>query len=157
MNSKHNALVCRLLLAVALLSTVAALAQQPRPFHNGPVWDIAYIRVHYGQEDRYLAYLAGEWKQTQEMMKKAGYVMDYKVITTEPHDSHDYDVILMTQFKDLASLEANEDKMRELEEQQGGGAQKLQTAAHDRGDYREVQGSRLGREIILEPKPMDMK
>jgi hypothetical protein len=154
MKPKLCPLVCLLLLAVAFLSSVAARAQQPRPFHNGPIWDISFVRVHYGQQDRYLAFLAGEWKQTQEAMKKAGYILDYKVITTEPHDAHDYDVILMTEFKDLTSLEANEDKMRDLEEQQFGGVQKLEAGVRERSSFREVLGGRLGREIILEPKPI---
>jgi hypothetical protein len=156
MNSKFCSFAGLCLLAAACLSSVAALAQQPRPFHNGPIWDIAFIRVHYGQQDRYLGYLAGEWKQTQETMKKAGYILDYKVITTDPHNAEDYDVILMTEFKDLASLEANEDKMRELEEKQLGGPQKAQAGAESRGNFREVLGDRIGREIILEPKSSSM-
>lgn len=147
---------CGVLLAIAfaLLLPMAALAQQAaaKPYHDGPVWDIAFIKAKPGMEDRYLRYLAGEWKREQEAMKKAGYVLDYKVIVTEPHGTQDYNVTLMTQFKDMASLEANADKMEDLGMQLFGSREKIETGYQDRASYREVLGNRLGREIILEPK-----
>lgn len=143
-----------LILLFAAFCPALVLAQQPptKPYHEGPVWDIATIHVKYGMEDRYLNYLASDWKKEQEAMKKAGYVLDYKVITTEPHSPQDFNVILMTQFKDLATLEANSDRMEALAMQLLGGRQQAETGAQQRTDYREVVGNRLGREIILEPK-----
>lgn len=138
--------------AIAALCPLAALAQQAKPYHEGPVWTIAYIRAKAGMEDRYLRYLTTEWKNEQEAMKKAGYSLDYKVIVTEAHGAQDFNVILMTQFKDLASLEANSEKVEALGQQLGGGQQKVESGYQDRASYREVLGDRLGREIILTPK-----
>lgn len=154
MRTKPCSTLFLLLFAVVLLLPTAAMAQQAaaRPYHEGPVWDMQFIHVKAGMEDRYLRYLAQDWKREQEAMKKAGYVLDYKVITTEPHGPQDYDVILMTQFKDLASMEANADKMRDLGEQLFGGMPKIESGYQDRANYRDVVGGRLGREIILEPK-----
>jgi hypothetical protein len=59
----------------------------------------------------------------------------------------------MTQFKDLATLEANSDKMDQLGQQLFGGMQKIEAGYQDRASYREIMADRLGREIILEPKP----
>lgn len=154
MNVHRSALL--LVVLVALLVPVSLLAQQAapaKPYHEGPVWDISTIHVKYGMEDRYLRYLAADWKKEQEALKKAGYVLDYRVITTEAHAPQDFNVILMTQFKDLASLEANADKMEATAMQVVGGQQQAETGATQRGEYREVIGDRLGREIILEPKP----
>jgi len=133
-----------------------AVAQQgatARPYHEGPVWEVALIRVKAGMEDRYARYLATDWKREQEALKKAGYILDYRVLVTEPHGPQDYNVVLMTQYKDLATMEANADKARETVLQLFGGQQKVESGFQDRASYREVMGSRLAREIILEPKP----
>jgi hypothetical protein len=145
-----------LLILVPLLALTATAQQssQPtvKPYHNGPVWNIAFVKVKAGMEDRYLKYLAGDWKSEQDAMKKAGYILDYKVIETEPHDSQDYGVILMTQYKDLATMEANEDKMEDLALQMFGGRPKVESGYEQRASYREIVGERLGREIVLEPR-----
>jgi hypothetical protein len=132
--------------------SAGAFAQEAKPYRNGPVWDIGFIRAKAGMEDRYLRYIANEWKREQEALKKAGIVLDYKVITTEAHGPSDFNVILMTEFKDLASMEANQDKAEQIALQLEGGTQKMESGYVDRSSYREVLGGRLGQEIILEPK-----
>ncbi len=152
-----NRLVTRSILALAALLGVLcpmAIAQQPaaKPYHEGPVWAINFVHVKAGMDDRYMKWLATDWKNEQEAMKKAGYILDYKVIATESHGPQDYNVILMTQFKDLATLEANGDKMDALGQQVAGGQPKVESGYQDRASYRDVVGDRLGREIILTPK-----
>jgi hypothetical protein len=140
-------------LAISLLCPLLALAQQAaKPYHDGPVWDIAFIKAKAGMEDRYLRYLADDWKREQEAMKKAGYVLDYKVIATEAHGTQDFNVILMTEFKDLATMEANAEKAEALGQQLFGGQPKVESGYQDRASYREVIAGRLGREIVLAPK-----
>jgi hypothetical protein len=154
MNRSVTRSILGVALLISLLCPLMALAQQPaaKPYHEGPVWTIAYIRAKAGMQDRYLRYLSDEWKREQEAMKKAGYILDYKVIVTEPHGLQDFDVILMTEFKDLATLEGNADKMEALGQQLAGGQPKVESGYQDRSSYRDVLGDRLGREIILVPK-----
>ncbi len=154
MRIKSLAVRALLVLAAFAILAVSAFAQQPapKPYHEGPVWDIGYIRVKAGMEDRYLRFISDSWKREQEALKKAGYVLDYKVIVTEAHGSQDFNVMLMTQYKDLATMEANSDKMETVALQLEGGQQKMETGYQDRASYRDVLGNRLGREIILTPK-----
>jgi len=158
MSKRWLPLVLFSLLIMALMLPLAATAQQAsqqttvKPYHEGPVWDIAFIRVKAGMGDRYMRYLSDEWKREQEGQKNAGYILDYKVIATEAHDAQDYDVILMTEFKDLATMEANSDKMEALSLKMFGGMPKVENGYEQRASYREVVGDRLGREIVLEPK-----
>lgn len=156
---RKNSLTFALLFAVFTLAmSIAGNAQQApqattaKPYHSGPVWNIGFIRVKAGMDDRYKGYLAEGWKREQEALKKAGYILDYKAIQTETHGSEDFNVILMTEFKDLASMEANEEKAQALAEQMFGGAPKIESGYQERSSYREVVGGRLGREIIFEPK-----
>jgi hypothetical protein len=59
----------------------------------------------------------------------------------------------MTEYKDLASLEANQDKADALAQKVIGDDQKQIQGYKERSEIREVMGDRLAREIVLEPKP----
>ena len=145
---KH-AVVC--LIAICLLAALAP-AQTPKPYSNGPVWELQFIHAKAGMEDRYLRYLSTDWKREQDALKKSGMTLDYKVIRTDSHNPNDFNVILMTQYKDLATMEANADKAEAMLQQQFGGQDKVEAGYQDRSSYRDIVGGRLGREIILEPK-----
>lgn len=142
-----------LLLVVFCAGAISLFAQDsPKPYHDGPVWQIQYIHAKPGMEDRYLRYLSGDWKQEMEMMKKNGFILDYKVITTESHNPQDFNVILMAEYKDLATMEGNKDKAEAAALQHFGGRQKIESGYEDRSSYRDALATRVGREIILEPK-----
>ena len=61
---------------------VTASARVKRPFHNGSVWNVQFIRVKPGVETTYMNYLASDWKRAQEAAKQAGIIQDYKVLST---------------------------------------------------------------------------
>lgn len=138
--------VCLLLLGASVF------AQMVRPTHDGTVWTLSFIRVKPGMGPAYDKYLAGDWKKEQEALKAAGIILSYKVIATEAHSPTDWDLMLMTEYKDLASLEANEEKADALLQKMFGGDEKVMQGYKDRSEIREVLGTRLAREIILEPK-----
>lgn len=135
----------------ALLGASASNAQVKRPYHDGPVWDIAYIRVKPGMDTAYMTYLAGPWKQQQEALKKGGVIVSYKVIASEPHNPGDFTLLLMTEYKDMASMEANADKAEAIYQAMENDQQQIE-GYKQRADIRDVLGNRLSREIILEPK-----
>jgi len=47
---------------LVLIVGISVFAQVNRPFRNGSVWNIAFIRMKPGMETAYLNYLAGPWK-----------------------------------------------------------------------------------------------
>lgn len=146
-----NLLVSSLVLSIMIVA-VTAYAQVRRPYHSGSVWNIAFIRMKPGMETAYLNYLAGSWKANQEAMKKEGVVLSYKVITTEGHTPGDWNVMLMTEYKNLATMEANEDKSDTIAQRVVGDDEKQRQGYRDRLEIREVMGERLAREIVLAPK-----
>ena len=144
-------------LAVGTFLVGAGLGAQPssslaKPFHNGSVWDIQYIRVKPGMDDAYMTYLSGQWKNMHEAFKKEGMILSYKVIGCEGHSPNDFNLMLMTEYKDLATMEANESKFDSISEKIVGDSSKQQQGYKDRAEIREIVGGRLSREIILEPK-----
>jgi hypothetical protein len=150
MTLRRILIVC---LAVSLLlAGVAVFAQVSRPWRNGSVWDVAFIRVKPGMDEAYRNYLVNEWKAHNEAAKKEGLLLSYKVLSTEAHDTSDWNLILMTEYKNLATMEANEPKEDALAQKTIGTDQKQQQGYEDRSKIREIVGGRLAREIVLEPR-----
>lgn len=148
---RNFVLICSLFVLMLVCST-AASAQSNRPYHDGSVWDISFIKVKPGQGAAYMNYLATDWKRNQEAMKKAGLILSYMVVSTEAHGANDWNLMLMTEFKDLASMEAGQDKADQLMQTLVGDDAKAGKAMVARGEMRELMGDRLARQIILEPK-----
>lgn len=140
------------LICLLLLAGISIYAQVSRPYRNGTVWTLAFIRMKPGMESAYLNYIATAWKKEQEEMKKAGLSVSYKVLTTEGHNAADFNIILMTEYKDLASLEANEAKQDALAQRVVGDDEAQRKGYRERLEIREVLGDRLAREIVLEPR-----
>ena len=124
-----------------------------RPYRNGSIWTLGFIRMQPGMDTAYLSYVASEWKREQEALKKEGLILSYKVMQTEDHGPDDWNLILMTEVKDLATLEATETKAEAIALQLVGGDQKAQQGYKDRLQIRQIIGNRLAREIVLAPKP----
>jgi len=139
--------------AMLLPNLSLAQAMPARPFHDGPVWDITFVKVKPGVGLNYMNFLASDWKKEQEALKKAGLILNYMVIQTESHSPNDFDLMLMTEFKDLATMEANQDKMEAVSNQAlSSNDQKMMAGYQERASWREIIGDRLAREVILEPK-----
>ena len=151
---KNMMRVVAVLAFTAMLLPSLSLAQMPvRPFHDGPVWDIAFIKAKPGLGLKYMEWLASDWKAEHEALKKAGLILDYKVIAAEAHGPNDFDIMLMTEYKDLATMEANQDKAEAVANQAlSSNDQKMIAGYQERASWREIIGDRLAREIILEPK-----
>ena len=60
--------------------------------------------------------------------------------------------MLIVEFKDLATLEANQDTADALLQKMFGADEKVMQGYKERSEIREVLGTRIAREIILEPK-----
>jgi hypothetical protein len=140
------------LLVCLLLLGASVYAQMVRPTHDGTVWELSFIRVKPGMDSAYDKYLASDWKKEHETLKSEGIILSYKVIGTEAHTTGDWNLMLMVEYKDLATLEANGPKADALLEKMFGGDEKVMQGYKDRSEIREVMGTRLAREIILEPK-----
>lgn len=139
---------------VIVIVAVSALvmAQVKRPYRNGSVWSISFIRMKPGMDTAYLNYVSSEWKREQEALKKDGQILSYKVLTTEAHGSNDWNIMLMSEYKDLATMEANEEKADNLAQTVIGNDEKQMQGYRDRLQIREVLDVRLAREQVLEPK-----
>jgi len=152
MQLKKTVVASLLSLGVVLVG-LTAYAQMQRPYKDGSVWNVAFIKMKPGMESAYLSYIATDWKREQEALKKEGLIVSYKVLATEAHGTTDWNLLLMTEYKNMATLEANQQKMDQLGQQLFGSDEKIRQGYKDRLEIREVMGERLAREIVLEPRP----
>ena len=134
----RNRILFGLLMVMVLSLSLSVSAQVNRPYQNGSVWNVAFIRMKPGMNTAYLNYIATDWKRNQEAMKKAGIILSYKVLTTEAHGPTDFNIMLMTEFKDLATMEANQEKADNLAQQVVGNDAKQMQGYKERLEIREV-------------------
>jgi hypothetical protein len=152
MTSPKKLVAGAILALVVLLAGMSVYAQVARPYRNGSVWSVSFIRMKPGMETAYLTYVAGDWKREQQALKDAGLSLSYKVLQTEGHNPADWNLLLMTEYKDLATMEANEQKAEALGQKLLGGDEKQQQGYRDRSEIREVMGERIATEVVLEPR-----
>ena len=57
---KFTRLLISSLIVLVLTVSVVVVAQVNRPFRNGSVWNISFIKMRPGMENEYLKYVASE-------------------------------------------------------------------------------------------------
>jgi len=139
-----------LLLSVALSSAAfLTQAQESRPYREGPVTEISFVKVKPGKFDEYMAYLAGPYREYMEANKKAGTIVSYGIYGARPRNPGEPDLYLTTTYPNMAALDGLEDReAANINKVFGSRKQSMQKAA-DRESMREVLGSELVRELIL--------
>jgi hypothetical protein len=95
-------------MSLALASTPVlggSAAQAQTPAHDydvGTVWRVSAVEVKPGQFDAYMHYLSTTWRAAQELQKKAGNVISYKVLQVDSPRDHEPDLFLMVEYKNMA-------------------------------------------------------
>ncbi len=122
-------------------------------YTDGPVTEVDYIRVDYGKFETYVDWLNTTWKPTMETAKKAGLILDYKVLRATPKTPDQPNVYLMITFKNMAaSVGDNGDQSAAFEavtETVIGSLEFQNKKRVERGQYRTFMGSELVREVVL--------
>lgn len=142
-------LFAALAVSAAFLATSAYAAGGPPYAENGPVWDFAQIKTKDGHFDEYMKWLDTAWKQQEETLKKAGYIMDYKVyVVTDPR-SGEPDLLLATEYKNMAAMDTPVAEMYAFAAKHFGSADQADKEQSARGSIRTVMGDMLIREAVL--------
>jgi hypothetical protein len=138
-----------LLLLGLLVCAVAAWADEAKPYSEGAVVSVGYVRTKYGMFDEYMKFLDGPYKRLMEEQKKSGIILDYGVYRASPRNPHEPDIILTIVFKNWAALDGLNDKLDALEKKEFGSLDASNKAAVDRGQIREVLGGQMIQELKL--------
>ena len=137
------------LLTAAALSAAPALAQDARPYDNGPVWVISNIQTKDGHFNDYMRYVSTSWKALQEDSKKRGWVLDYKVLTDVDQRDNEPDLYLMIEYKNMAAMDVSLDELDAQTKALEGSVTASDKAFAARDTIRTLRGSIIARELIL--------
>ncbi len=128
---------------------VHAGAKDERQYTDGPVTELDYIQVEYGHFEEYVDWLNSTWKPTMEAMKKAGLIIDYKVVGATPKTPDQPNIILMITFKDGAAALDKRVEQEEVAKKVICNTECQNKARVVRNQYRKVLGIEYVRELIL--------
>jgi hypothetical protein len=121
-----------------------------RDYKSGSCWVILFVRVLPPAETVYFNYLADGWKKQQEALKQAGVILSYRVMHTNMVHKNDYNVLLMTEYKDRATLdEAQQGAYDAIGRQISGSDEKVVLAFRERAGMRTLLGGKITKEVIL--------
>ena len=104
-------------LALACLSPTPARAQAapaiPSP-GEGTVWAVDYIRTKPRKLQACLQFFGANWARNRAEAARQGLVLSYRVSTSDPSGPDDWDVMLLTEYRNLAALDGLEEKYRPI-------------------------------------------
>lgn len=141
----------RMILAAALVAAFAsvAIADEARPYTEGNVINVSYIKIKPGMFDAYMKYLATTYKQQLEEQKQAGIVVDYAIYQVDARTPDGADLILTTVYKNWAALDGLSDKLEPIQNKAFGSQDKSNAAAIDRESMRTLLGSEMIQQLVL--------
>jgi hypothetical protein len=141
----------RILAIIILTCGLSGLSfgQSSAPYNEGPVWQLSMIKTKTGLTDEYFKQITGTVKPVYEEAKKQKIVLDYKIFSGEASDSHDFNILIMVEYPNMAAFDHLRDKMDPLLTKVMGSEDQRKDMAVKRLDVREILGTKTMREITL--------
>jgi hypothetical protein len=138
-------------LATALLMVIStqSIADEARPYTDGPVINVSYIKIKPGMFDAYMKWVATERKTLMDEYKKAGIILDWRVYGAQAKGPNEPDLILTVTYKNMAAFDGLEDRQDVILKKVAGSLDKATAASIKREEMREVLGGELLRELIV--------
>jgi hypothetical protein len=130
-------------------TTTTAAEGSTAPYTEGSVWQLTMIKTKPGMTDDYLKGLSKSLKTSLEEGKKQGFIVSYKILLGEASSPHDYNVMTMVEYKNMATLDNLRAKTDPIAQKTIGGEDQQREAAMKRAEIREIFGNKLMREITL--------
>jgi hypothetical protein len=133
---------------VLLLVAQAGFAQD-KPFKDGSVWSVTFVKVKPGMFDVYMKDLAANRKKLMEQAKKDGLILSEKMLAGDSAGREDFDLILMVEYKNWGAFDGLSDKFRALAQKMVGSEDQQVQMMVKRTDVREIVGTKNMQEIFL--------
>jgi hypothetical protein len=142
----------RSILAVAL--TALAMVSPPssaqeKPYKEGTVWAVSFVKVKPGMLDQYLREVGPLRKKIMEEAQKQGLVVSFKVLSGISANRDDWDIMFMDEFKNWAAFDGMTEKFDAIEAKVIGNEEKRTQIMVKRTEVREIVGDKVMQELIL--------
>jgi hypothetical protein len=141
-------------LALAMLFAISGgftgtAAAQDKPWKDGTVWSVTFVKTKAGMGDIYLRDLATNWKKTMDAAQKEGLIVSYKVLAGSSMGRDDWDLMLMIESKNWASFDNATPKWDAITAKVIGPEDKQQQMMVKRTDVREILGDKNLQEVVF--------
>ena len=130
------------------LTLTSALYAQEKTYKDGSVWQVGFIKVSANMTIDYLNNLKANWKATHDEAVKQGLIVSYKILEGTAANPEDWDIMLMTEFKNLAAMEGSEDKWEAISKKIIGGEDAMKKLNESRVSMRTIYGGKLLKEVV---------
>ena len=132
-----------------LMTQLTVTAQTSKPYTEGPVWNVQFIKTKPGMTLLYLRNLSDGWIKIMKEAKMEGLILDYKVFSGQPGTRDDWNLMLMYEIKNHAVEDDLTDKMEAIRNKMFGSEDVQQKSAVARNDLRELLGGKITQELIF--------
>lgn len=136
-----------LIFALTMVLTANSFAQE-RTFKDGSAWTVAFVQVKNGMGVDYINSLKTTWRAVQEEGIKQGLILSYKILEGNASNPDDWQIMLMVEYKNLASMEGNEDKWDAIQKKVVGNEEDQKKLRDLRVNMRTMYGTKLMREVV---------
>ena len=142
-----------LLVYFVLGLSTTTYSQDDDIYDEGTVWSLTFVRTGANVADDYLIDLSKTWKAFMDGAVKEGLVVSYKILIGPPANEDDFNIVLMIENKNMASLDPDPerdskfDAMEEkIKESMKG---KYDETVTNYENLRQIYGTKVMREIFL--------
>jgi len=119
------------------------------PVVTGTVWNITFVKTVEGMDDLYLEELRTGMKPIFEEAKKEGIILSYRIFSSPAATPGDWNLMMMTEFENMAALDGLEEKFIAIYERVVGADEDFEKGAARRNEIRQILGDKLAHELIL--------
>ncbi len=121
---------------------------QDRSYKDGSVWQIGFIKTSANMSEDYLNSLKNTWIAVHNEAVKQGLILSYKVMSGAAANPEDFDIMLLTEYKNMAAIEGTEDKWDAIEKKVLGTEDAMKKLNETRVSMRTIYGGKLMREVV---------
>jgi hypothetical protein len=121
---------------------------QNRLYKEGSVWSVSFVKSNSGMGEDYLNNLKTTWKAVNDEALKQGLILSYKILSGSSANPQDFDIMLLVESKNLASLEGNDEKWDAIYKKTIGDEATMKQLRESRVSMRTIYGGKLMREIV---------
>ena len=133
----------------ATATTTKGTGGSTAPYTEGGVWVLSMIKTKTGLADEYFKQITGTVKPVYDEAKKENLILDYKILNGEASDPHDFNILILVEYPNMAAFDHLRDKMDPLLTKAMGSEDQRKDMAVKRLDVREILGTKTMREITL--------
>ncbi|MFZ4520336.1 MAG: hypothetical protein ACOYNC_01450 [Bacteroidales bacterium] len=137
-----------LIILAFALSCSSTLFAQDKSYTTGSVWQVGFIKLNANMTVDYLNNLKNNWKAIHDEAVKQGVIVSYKILQGAAANPEDWDIMLMTEYKNLASMDGADEKYEAISKKIVGGEEAAKKLNESRVSMRTIYGGKLLREIV---------